>query len=405
MAQFNFQTDLKVEIWAAPVGAFIIGVSQIGGTDVLSNTVYAYTDITSLCSEINISNGLTFIGVLGKPSESNISLTITGNDYDPRVNKSIRQGIPLKISAKDSTGTWKIIHHGRVRDIISGYNPELKDLVEKNTVQFNLDSPMSIASQSALSDAVYADGQYATQRMSALVANAGTNNPNFPSFRIDNPALSIIPDYIMGDREIYGETFGDAFNQCFDGLGASGWLTLNNQTSNPNGELVYRTRSIPFPRPSNYYLEIDNIGANIQINNIDLSTSTDDIVNVWNVSPTWDSTDVYIYKNQDSIDLYGQKTYQVAINYSTTTPTFNQNWTNFQYNFANKEHIRSVSVSPINYNDGVINDVAFVQAGLRYAVLTFVDTNISIDTSFLITRVSHTITPDYWNTDLELIGA
>jgi hypothetical protein len=403
---FNFHSDIKVELSTPPTNAFIIGISEIGGSNVLSGSTYSYTDITSLCTEINITNSVDFISALGKPSESNISITVVGNTYDPRVNKTVLPGTPIKISARTwagAIGTWKIVHHGRIRDITSVYNPELKDQPEKNMVQFNLDSPMSIASQSALTDADFLDGQWATARMAALCANAASNNPKFPSFATYNDGGGYIGDVKMGDRIIYGETFGSAFLECFDLVPYWGWLALDNQTSNPNGVLVYKTKNVDTPGGTQF-LPLDNANTpfTIQINNIDLSSSTDDITNAWNVSPTWDSTDVYAYIDQDSIDLYGQKTLDIALNYSITEPLFNQNWA---YSLTDIDLIRSVSVSPINYDDGYLNNTAFVQAGLSYATLYFEDTDILIDDKYMISRVSHTITPEYWNTDLELIGA
>lgn len=411
MAQFNFQTDIKVEIYTTnDSDAFIIGLSAIGGSDVLNGNGFEYIDVTSSCSEINISNSLSFNGFFGRPEEPSGSVTISGNTYDPRVNKAIRPGLPIKISAKDDAGDWNIIHHGRAASIDSFYNPELKDLPEKNIVRFTLGSPMAIATETTIADETYPNAQYASERMDALVTAGKLNNNYFPDFTIQNTALSIIPDEEMGDRDVIGESFANPFLECFDIIGVAGWLTVDNQTENPNGTLVYKTANKPFPVPSNYYLKLDNVGAEIQINYIDLSKGTDDIINAWNVYPTWDQTDIYTTKNQDSIDLFGEKSIDIGINYNTSYGSA-QWWADFQIGYyetnygIQRDYIKSVSVSPINYDDGKLNEIAFIQPGLRYINLIFVDTNIDINANYLATGVTHTITPNSWNTELQMIGA
>jgi hypothetical protein len=406
MAMFDFATDVKVEIAQPADNAFVIGLSLIGGTDVLDGNGFEYVDVTSLTSEINIQNSVVFEGPLGRPDEPQTFIRIKGNTYDPRVNKNIHPGIPVKISAKDASGTWQIVYHSRIRDISSNYNPAMRDLVEKNMVQFMLDSPYSIANQSAIPVTTFAFDQYATDRMQELVDLASVDNRYFPDFTIENPALTIIPDIEMLERETFGETFGPLFQECFDAIGGRGWLTIDFTSTNPNGVLVYKTNNAPAFGYFRHYIYLDNTNTNIQINNIDLSFDADQIYNVWNLQRADDTSGSYsyTYRDQDSIDLFGEKTFDIALWIAAIGLDWKLLWINASLELAAKDRIRNVSVSAINSNNMELNDVAFLKPGLDYAQLNFVDTNIEIDNSYLITRVNHNITPEFWETELELIG-
>jgi len=109
ITNFNIATDLKVEMYLPTdiFNPFILGVSLMGGNDVLDGDLnpqanWAWIPIEASVANCNISvGGSVESNIYFQPDSAQLSVTMQSNDYDPSFNSSIRAGTKIRVRLDD----------------------------------------------------------------------------------------------------------------------------------------------------------------------------------------------------------------------------------------------------------------------------------------------------------------
>lgn len=125
---FSLKTNIRVEFEIATAGTWIWSVSTWNGGDVwggASSTV-AWTDLLCETFEINIERGCDVdSGILVNPSQNQTVVRMQSVEYDPFVNGTIHAGTPVRITIDpDGTDTWQEIYVGKVQSFQTSYNAQ-----------------------------------------------------------------------------------------------------------------------------------------------------------------------------------------------------------------------------------------------------------------------------------------
>ena len=125
---FSLKTNIRVEFEIATAGTWIWSVSTWDGGDVWggSSSSVAWTDLLCETFEINMERGCDVdSGILVNPSQNQTTIRMQSVDYDPFVNGTIHAGTPVRITIDpDNTDTWQEIYVGQVQSFQTSYNAQ-----------------------------------------------------------------------------------------------------------------------------------------------------------------------------------------------------------------------------------------------------------------------------------------
>ena len=114
---FNFSTDLRIEFRLPVAGDFVLGFSNLGGTDILGSGSASGTwqDFTSGFTSIAIDRSIGFsIIPFTTPQTGQAEITYVGAALNPLLTNKIHPGVPVQISYKDAGSTWRFLFSGFV---------------------------------------------------------------------------------------------------------------------------------------------------------------------------------------------------------------------------------------------------------------------------------------------------
>ena len=134
---FNIATDLKVEMFL-PLdifNPFILGVSLMGGNDVLDGDLNPQANFDWVPIECEVSNceidygGSVISNLYFQPDSARLNLTMQSDTFDPSFNSSIRPGTKIRIRIVDG-----LIEH----TIFSGFIDTLDVSYYQQAAQVNI---------------------------------------------------------------------------------------------------------------------------------------------------------------------------------------------------------------------------------------------------------------------------
>lgn len=405
ISDFNIATDLKVEFYLAGSNTndFIIGVSLIGGTNVLASdgfvigvsllggndvltesaTGFAWTDLACITNQARLSLGGSIQDQLYfQPQPGQAQVTLQSLLRDPSYSPAFRPGVQMRVRLiKDTVD--EIIWSGIVDSITSTYDKDGNNLMQVtafdsfkrlvNTRLANFDSTTGFPGYVTPYEQL---DLIATEYGSGMHSSAVDPGGEIPSQTLTD----VIPS-----RLIY-----DAIQV---GLGLF-WLDPATQ------EFVIIPRPSSTTAPSGTPVIGNNHGDpnHLCMTDIRVGVTEDTIYNSLKVILESDDTITTLRENQDSIDLYGRYAQDVTLN-TTDLDELNR-WADAVF-----------TQSPTNFVDGVetltrdrlgnLTEAAFFTPGQLVGV-KFNQGVIEIDDYFTTTKVSHYIDPDTWLTTLEL---
>lgn len=412
ISNFNIATDIKVEVYVpnAAGNVFILGVSELGGTDVLGGdgtfilgySVLGGTDVLSDGSGAYsyiwepLEAEVTAVDVsLGGTIQSNISfqpmpaeakVTMQSWTYDPTNNASIRSGTKIRV---------RLLKGAIDQTIFSGY-------IEDINVGYRVDGPNTI-------------------QISALDGHKRLVNKRIPSWDTTGYGASIAPTaQINALATATGFTLSAA-SQTLDGLLPTstatnvvantylndalevglGILWINPQT----GELELRRRPLAATGGSTTYVVGNNHPVppatnpyHLCMSDIKINSNADNSINSLKVSLSSNSATFVVKKDQDAIDLYGEISKDIDIN--TTDSTELTRWANAAFSGVPTKHVELV-MTPAKDRLGNLTQAAFFTPGTLIGVNYQTD-NINIVDYYTIIKTRQSVTVDTWFTTLEL---
>jgi hypothetical protein len=425
---FDIANDLKVEFFLPNLddNAFIVGISLLGGENVLSNGGQFIIGESLLGGE-DVLGGLGFTWQNLGCSTANAQLTIGGSvqddlyfqaqpaganltlqtyQFDPSANSAFRPGVPIRIRLeKDPTD--QIIWSGVVDTIGARYEIDGKNLMTvvafdnmKNLLNTRIDLFDSETVEGFVTPYEQMEliaEQFGTSMHSSSVETAG----EIPSQLLEN----VIPNTLIFDAIQVGNALFwlDPATQEFvfvprpdpsiipDFPVGAGYFTLG--TSLLGGDDVLGSGNPVYTVGNNHELFY-----HLCMTNIDTMADGDSVFNSLKVTLKDDDTTSVLVEDEDSISLYGRYAQDVTLN--TTTEAELTRWASEVFNQSPTNLVQSVETLTRD-REGDLTEAAFLLPGELLGV-DFEQDILHIKDYYTITKVSHYIDPDTWLTTLDL---
>jgi hypothetical protein len=404
---FNIATDLKVEMFLpdeyenifiigvstiggsdvlAGAGIFYIGISLIGGTDVLGggDSAFDWQQIECETSKAELSVGGSIISALYfQPESSSCSLTVQSWSFDPNNSSAVRPGTPIRIRL-DNGIVNRVLFSGFLDTFSVSYRPDGPNLI---TFQATDVFKKLVNTPIANFDTTGLPAGYATPNEVIEIAalNAGLTI---------SAASEILPGKIPTVQQDNVQS-ATVINEALQvGLGL---IWINPETN----EIEIRNRpttggSIPMDTP----VIGNNHGApnHLCMSAITSEGDADNIFNSLNVYLASDPTIYVTLSDPDSVELYGYSFQNQTIN--TTDTDELTRWAEAVFTQRPVKLVRSVTTPAID-RLGTLTEAAILEPGELVGV-KYQTPNINIEDYFTSTKVSHSINVDNWFTTLEL---
>jgi hypothetical protein len=401
IANFDIAQNLKVELYLPNEAdnLFIVGVSVLGGNDVLSGESYFIVGYSLLGSNdvLGDSGAYAFSWQSVEAEVSKLDIQIGGSQnaaiqytaepsqcgfemqswtFDPNNNSAVRNGTQFRVRLQAS-GVDQVLFTGYIDSMNVKYRPDAPNLISGTAydgykrfanTRFTYDYTGTTKTASAL--------------LTALAANAGVSvsSSNDPG---------VIP--MFGKAET-AQTTGNVIKEMLDTQ--LGLLWLNPQ----DGKIEYRDRTTAIGTPT--YSVGNNHGDEDHwcMSGLTVNQNPDDLVNSIRATMTSDDTKSLLRENTDSIQLYGILSQNATVNVATESDL--DTWLDIAFIERPKQLVKDVTTPAID-RLGTLTDAAITTPGTPISV-KYQTSNIDIDQTYQVTRVKHSIDPNQWSTTLEL---
>jgi len=392
ITNFNIATDLKVEMYLPTdiFNPFILGVSLMGGNDVLDGDLnpqanWAWIPIEASVANCNISvGGSVESNIYFQPDSAQLSVTMQSNDYDPSFNSSIRAGTKIRVRLDDG-----IINE----TLFSGFLDTI------NVSYYSSGSQVNIISIRAF------DGykRFVNSRIASLDTSAFPAGYATPKEQITAVAtgagftVSSLSDDPAGKLPLVNETDVIASSYVNDAVQVGlGLVWLDQET----GEIIFKDRPSTTTAPPGTYTIGNNHGEEYHLcmSDIAINSDADAIFNSLKVSLTSDPSTYAVTIDEGSIVLYGETTADIEIN--TTDLAELERWSDYVFTTAPTKLVNAVETPAID-RAGDLTEAAILTPGQPIKIKYTRGADV-IDAIYAITKVSHSITVDNWFTTLEL---
>jgi hypothetical protein len=370
-------------------GEFVLGVSLLGGEDVLApSSGLKWQDFRCETADAEISiGGSVDNAVYFQPEPATAQLTLQSYDLDPTVNKSIRANTKVRVRL-DAPELDRVLFVGFIDMLDVTYYPDGPNLIRltaydiyKSLVNVRIEDwdTTGLPAGYATTDEVFE--LIALESGVGLSANSQPTIGKIPAVQLDNVLVT------------------DVINDAIDVGLAVVWIDQDTE------ELVV----IPRPQGSTGTATTYVIGNNhpapgttdpyhLCLAEINVSSDADEVYNSLKVALTSDEETFVFLKDQDSIDLYGESAIDVIIN--TTDETELARWAEAVYSQQPKKLVSQV-VTPAIDRLGDLTAAAVFTPGTLIGV-SYTTNQLNIVDFYTVIRVSHSIDVDNWFTTLEL---
>ena len=367
-------------------GEFIIGTSLLGGDNVLApSSGLKWQDVGCETSNATLSlGGSVADAIYFQPEPATADLTLQSYDLDPTVNKNIRANTKIRVRI-DSEELDRVLFVGYIDTINVTYYPDGLNLIRirafdiyKSLVNLRLENWDTTG---------LPGGTYATvdEVFELLAIQSGIGlSPDSQSLEGKIPAVDVadilVPDVINDAIQV--------------GL-AVVWVDQDTE------ELTVIPRPTEEAGTATTYV-IGNNHSNdpyhLCLSEIVVSSDADAVYNSLKVALTSDEETYVVLKDQDSIDLYGESAVDVSIN--TTDSTELSRWATAVYQQAPTKLVSQVS-TPAKDRLGNLTAAAVFTPGTLVGV-SYTKNQLNIVGYYTIIKVNHDIDVDNWFTTLEL---
>lgn len=367
-------------------GEFILGVSLLGGDDVLApSSGLKWQEVTCSTAKADISiGGVIQDAIYFQPEPAKAELTLQSYDLDPTVNKNIRASTRIRIRLEDSE-LDRILFQGFIDTINVTYYPDGLNLIQITSY----DSYKNLVnSRFANWDTEGLPGVgYATvDEILELVGIESGLGISDNSISLEGKIPSVTEENVLVSGIV---------NEALQvGLGII-WLDQETQ------EITYIPRpSTEVGTPTTYVIGNNHSSDpyHLCLSEIGVYSDADAVYNSLSVTLQSDDTQKITIKDQDSIDLYGESAVDVILN--TTDITEMGLWAGRVFT-QNPQNLVNMVVTPAINRLGNLTDAALFSPGTTIGV-SYTKNQLNIVGYYTIIKVSHRIDVDTWFTTLQL---
>jgi hypothetical protein len=403
---FAIDENLKVEFLLPDpdLDIFVLGVSKLGGTDVLG-TVNSFILGVSLLGGDNVlgtDNGLSWqevgcsvsnadISVGGEiqdsiyfqPSPGSASLTLQSFELDPTVNPYVRAGTKIRIRV-ESSEIDRTLFQGFIDTINVTYYPD----------GLNLIRIQAFDAYKRLVNSTFEtfDTMGATISLEILFKIAIDSGLGTTPFELPPPPFILVPG-VSETNVLVSSLINEAVQTSL----AIVWIDQDTETLAITG----RRSDIELPSPeftigNNHPVVIDPY--HFCLSEINVFSDQDAFYNTLKLTLASDDTEVVIRKDQDSIDFYGESAVDVTLN------VFDAEWMGYWADevFKQKtENLVNQVTTPALDRLGTLTNAAVFTPGSRINV-SYAKGAVTIFGAYTIIKVSHRIDADNWFTTFDV---
>lgn len=361
-------------------GLFLVGYSLLGGTDILGDTsafLFSWQSIEATVSKIDIQIGGSQNAAIEYTAEpSSCSFEMQSWTFDPNNNSAVRNGTQFRVRLVAS-GVDKVLFTGYIDSMNIKYRPDAPNLINGTAY----DGYKRLANK-RITYTHAGTTKTASQLLTLLATNAGlTVNPS------NDPG--IIP---MAGKNETDQTTGNIIKEILDTQ--LGLLWINPQT----GQIEYRDRTSALAAPT-YSVGNNHTDPNHWcMSGLTVNQNPDDLVNSIKATMTTDTSKTLLRENTDSIQLYGILSQNANVN--VAAESYLSTWLDVAFIERPKQLVKDITTPAIN-RTGTLTDAAVTVPGTPIKV-KYQTSNINIDQNYQVTRVKHSIDPNNWSTTLEL---
>jgi hypothetical protein len=364
-------------------GEFILGVSLLGGDDVLApSSGLKWEEVSCSTAQATISvGGSVQDSIYFQPEPATANLLLQSYDLDPTNNKNIRASTRIRVRL-ESDELDRIIYQGTIDTIDVTYFPDGPNLI--NITSFDAYKSL-VNSRFIVWDTTSIGASATPSEVFELVGIASGLGLSPDSIELEGAIPTVVEDNLLVSLVV---------NEALQvGLGI---VWIDQQTN----EIVV----IPRPSSETGTPETYTIGNNhgepnhLCMSEINVFSDADAVYNSLNVTLASDDSISVQLKDQDSIDLYGESAVDVTLN--TTDATELALWANRVFT-QNPENLVSQVVTPTKDRLGTLTDAALFTPGMTVGV-SYTNSQLNIVGFYTIIKVSHRIDVDNWFTTLEL---
>jgi hypothetical protein len=393
-SDFDIANDLKVEM-LLPQGVgntFVLGISLLGGSDVLgddSSGTLAWQDLACEINRVQTSlGGSVASNVFYQADAGKATINLQSWEFDPTNYAYIRPSTRVRV--RISRGAYSfVIWSGAVDNIEVTYAPDQPNQI---TIQATdiwallVNRRFDYEPDFFVPDSLILPNQ-AIDAACYLVTVSG--------FPIEsNPGATINPQPAMTTTAQLNTTFGNVVSNILNtGLGFT-WVNPNN------GELEYRSRTTSG-------LPIYTVGNNhgdpghLCMADLSVNTRSDDIYNNVLITSKYEHLGnpvfTVLYKDQDSIDLYGERSDDFTVDVARVMDA--ETWSDLVFAPKPVTTVQNVVSPAIDRSRSLTEIVEFMPSDL--VGVYYVTDEMNIDTTYTVTKVSHSIDVNNWFTTLE----
>lgn len=380
---------------------FRLGVSVLGGADVLgsSGTGKTWQNFQEYTTEINVDNTITLAGIDPEYAGLMIDLVLTA-DTDVLAGTGFGVGTWVKITLENyipSFSTYPIFYV-KVKNYtkeLDSYGQFVYQIHAEDVLQDVLATPITDYDSALIS---------ATGEGSAIIDGSGAlfaaNPLPIPDF--GDVTQLIKADVGFEDWGLYDDFYitEGSYSEVVQPITQGGAVWWFNKGNDPViygislSELTsgaWRTPLVTFAS--------DETDSRIAVDYVNVAEDSTLIINDVLLSLSWDAVATLQYVNQDLVDIYGRNKQEIAFSYRDEAEL-----ARYQALLAdniNLQVIRSLSVDAIHHKNRHLSNVWELYPSSMVTV-DISTADLTISDNFYVTGVKHTITPDGWNTTVEL---
>lgn len=396
---FSIASDVEVSIYTYASDAFVWSVTRWNDGDKwqAGGATADWQPITCSVVSIETDNGLTVEQGLIRPEPAMARIVYTDQGYDPFVNTTVRSGTPVRVRIRPNPdtapSTWVTLFQGKIDSATASYNYQWVNTVTLDCIT-DLRDYLNFTAQppeDGSATLTTTSPCYAADYFTAMNTAYGTN-------LISASGAPALVGYELEGIVSYDPVpFGEIVNQLLDSnAGAIVYAPIN---VDPAQNYFYAWAEI-----SNRTLDADVIfeaaasaePLRAEFSDIVIGFDTGEVVNTVNYDTTLGYANTRT--NADSVQLLG------SIALDVTTLHWNDadadTWADLLALRLPERRVQAVT-APVLLRAGQVNE-NLLRDPLDVATVSVNNSAIIIEETYFISRVQHILTPENWDTTLEL---
>jgi hypothetical protein len=388
---FDFKKHIKVELGLPTAGVFILGVSVLDGPDVLS-AGGGMTYVDTLADVVSVDFSIGFdqnTGFMTQAVPATATIVMQSETYDPNSNRAVHVGTDIRVSYQPQPDTspllWLTLFEGKILSYEVAYN-----FIGTNVITFEC----ADALQSAINTII------------PLFTTPSSPSPITEGITALEPYLPGGFVNITGTPWVYtpqynytNTTVGQILNELTDAELGMAYLSLDSGAVQFYAYDELHNFITNNPPTLNFSTTHSTDPNHVCINNIVLGASGSDAVNeIKATKKTGGATQTK--SNTDSIDLYGRTALEVSVNVSSDNLL-----TLWLARTSVKNDIRQakeIGFNPILDSGKFSTGYGLTALFMQTMNIDFNKGGVTFNDDYIISRVTHAITPTDWQVNLEL---